>query len=368
MITPIELRNLLHQHPELALQEFYTTKLLEKSIKEIAKFNKINIKIHKPLDTGLVIEYKVNDSSFTLFRADIDALPTVEDTGFEYSSTNGNMHACGHDIHMAILYGFIQHIFESKPNQNFLFIFQPAEEAIGGAKKILDSGILDNFHIDKAFALHVTDDYPEGTIATNSSTLFASALEIDVEFFGKSSHIAFPDKGKNALSALRLFMDNVDKIPQNYVEPIIFGFGKIESGKVRNIIPDYAHLQGSIRSLKLKETYKYIKNLEKILMSIRDTIGVKGKITLGAPYKEVVNSKELFQSSKEKLSDFNFIECKVKMTGEDFGYFAAKYPSLMFWLGTNTGNDVGLHNPKFLPNESVIAKGINIFKTISKQS
>jgi N-acetyldiaminopimelate deacetylase len=91
--------------------------------------------------------------------------------------------------------------------KNFLFLFQPAEEAIGGAELILKTGFLDNYNIDKTFAIHVNDEFESGTIATNDSTLFASCYELDVEFFGNSAHVAFPQNGNNALNALRKIMD-----------------------------------------------------------------------------------------------------------------------------------------------------------------
>ena len=171
MTTPIEMRHKIHQFPELALQEFETTKLLTKAIRQAAETNDCNITIHQPLKTGLLIEYSVNDSAYTILRADIDALPVIEQTGWKYASKNQNMHACGDDVHTAILYGYLLDVMETKPQQNFLFLFQPAEEAVGGAEMLLATGILDQFDIEKVFAMHVNDDFEKGTIATNDATL-----------------------------------------------------------------------------------------------------------------------------------------------------------------------------------------------------
>jgi N-acetyldiaminopimelate deacetylase len=363
MISPVELRHKIHQHPELALQEIKTTKLLRENIESAGQHFQTKIKIHCPLETGLLVEYKPTKGTFTLIRADIDALPMKEETDCDFSSQNENMHACGHDVHAAILYGFLLFVLKHKLQQNMLFLFQPAEEAVGGAEMILNSGILDQFTIEKAFALHVNDDFEAGTVATNDHTLFASSYELDVEFFGTSAHVAFPQNGKNALSALRIFIDQVEKIPQNYIRPIIYGIGKVEAGKVRNIVPAVAKLEGTIRSFELSKTKEYIRKLETLLKSIELSTGVHYKIIHGIHHKEVINSPELFKLAKAQLSEkFNFVPCDIKMTGEDFGYFAEKYPSLMLWLGTRKADFHGLHNSKFLPDDDIIHDGIELFK------
>lgn len=367
MLNAIELRHILHQNPELGFQEIKTTAMLKKYISNLAEAYKVDIKIHTPLKTGLIIEYTPleNESEYILFRADIDALPIKEETNAAFKSHNGNMHACGHDVHMAILYGLIDYVFKTKIQKNILFLFQPAEEGGGGALKIIESGILDKFNITKAYALHVTDEYEKGTIATTEGVLFASAVEIDIEFFGKKSHIAFPQDGINAFNALRIFLDSVDRLNLNPVEPILFGIGKVISGDVRNVIPSYAKLEGSIRSLSLDYTDKYINRLENILKSVKQSMGIDYKITIGSRYKEVINNKELYNEFIKKLSDdFKIIDCGYKMTGEDFGFIAENYPALMFWIGTRTDKKVGLHSPLFLPDDDVIEIGIKAFQKI----
>lgn len=366
MISPVEMRHKIHQYPELALQEFETTKILKKAICQAAEKNNCDIIIHHPLKTGLLVEYKYHSGSYTMLRADIDALPMVEQTGWQYASKNKNMHACGHDVHTAILYGYLLDVMQSKPQQNFLFLFQPAEEAVGGAEMLLATRVLDDYNIEKVFALHVNDDIEKGTVSSNDATLFASSYELDVEFYGNSAHVAFPQNGRNALHALRTFMDQVEKIPQDYIHPIIYGIGRVEAGKVRNIVPDFAKLEGTIRSFKLIRTKEYIAKLELILQGIESATGVEYQLKHGINHNEVVNAPELYKLAVNRLSgEFNFLKCEIKMTGEDFGYFADKYPSLMMWLGTRTGDFYGLHHPKFLPDDSIIQDGINVYKLLT---
>ncbi|HSD62627.1 MAG TPA: amidohydrolase [Ignavibacteriaceae bacterium] len=362
-LTSVQLRHMLHRNPEIAYKEFKTTELIINSVKSLSGSDKL--KIHKPLETGVLIEYKVNNNPFVLFRADIDALPVKEENEIEFKSVNENMHACGHDVHTSILFSFIEDVVKEKSGQNLLFLFQPAEESGGGAMKFFDTGVFNNFEIKSAFALHVTDEYPFGTIASTAGVLFASALEIDVEFIGISSHVAFPFEGRNAFNALRLFLDVVDKMPNNNYEPFIFGIGKIQSGYVRNIAPGYAKLEGSIRGLSSSKVLDYLETIKHILEEIKSATGVGYKIIKGSHYPEVMVDKSLFNEIQSQLKNkYNFIDCGYKMTGEDFGFFSHKFPSFMFWLGTSEGEKYGLHNPRFLPSDKTIDYGKNIFKSI----
>jgi len=360
MLDPTELRHTLHKFPELMFEEFKTTEIL---IKNIEGMN--HIKILRPLETGLIAEYKVNEGSFYLFRADIDALPIKEETGVSFASTNNLMHACGHDVHTSILYGLLQHVVLKKIKKNILFLFQPGEEGGGGAERIINSGILNNYKIDKAFALHVTDEYEEGVIASTPGILFASAFEIDIEFFGTSAHIAFPENGKNAFEALILFLSKIEKLIHEQNDKIIFGYGKITSGEVRNIIPAYARIEATLRTMSREKSEAFYNKIIFLLGTIEREFGIKYKITTGSLYTEVEVDKKLFEKCRKSLTDkYIFIDCGYKMTGEDFGFISKLYPSFMFWLGTRKVAHFGLHNPKFLPDDSTIIKGIDIFNII----
>lgn len=362
-LTPIQLRHQLHKNPEIAYQEFQTTGLIINSIQAVDK-NK-RLKLHTPFATGALVEYKVNEGEFILFRADIDALPIKEQTNISFKSENDFMHACGHDVHTSILYSFIETVLRMEPDQNILFLFQPAEESGGGAMKFYQTGIFNQFKIKNAFALHVTDEYSFGTIASSPGVLFASALEIDIDFIGVSAHVAFPNEGKNAFNAMRLFLDKVDKISKEIDEPFIFGIGKIASGFVRNIAPGDARLEGSIRALSEKAALAFNDRLNSTLNEVKISTGVDFKLTKGAHYPEVIIDESLFKFLSNSLSTkYEFINCGYKMTGEDFGFFSKKFPSFMFWLGTSKGERFGLHNPHFLPPDEIVETGSNIFLEI----
>lgn len=355
--SPAELRHLLHQTPELMFEEFETTKLLLAALSGLP-----GLVIHRPLPTGLVVEYTVNKGDYLLFRADIDALPIEEKTGVSFASKNSCMHACGHDVHSATLFGFVQYVIEQKIDQNIIFVFQPGEEGGGGAEQVIKSGVLDSFSIRHAFALHVTDEYPAGTIATTSGVLFASAVEIDVCFHGKAAHVAFPERGINALKAMRGFLDHVDTIIESYTEPIMFGCGKVSAGVVRNIIAAEAKCECTLRTLSVHKLQGITDQFKTVLEQLETKMGITFDMHISSPYTEVVVDSHLFTIAKNALSpQFNFIDCGYKMTAEDFGLFSHKYPSFMFWLGTSLGERYGLHTPYFLPDDSMIEKGVAAF-------
>lgn len=361
MTGPVELRHKLHQTPELMFREFKTTETIAEAV---SVFD--NIKISKPLETGLVAEYTgAADADYLLFRADIDALPVKEETGCSYSSMNDNMHACGHDVHSSILYGLLQHVAETRPAQNVLFVFQPGEEGGGGAEKVINSGILDNYRIAACFALHVTDEFPLGTIASTDGILFASAHEIDLEIYGRGAHVAFPSDGIHSFDALRKFLDRTDGILKTHQEKIILGYGRVESGTARNIIPALTRVEGTIRTLARDVTEKFVKEITGVLEALKSEMGIEYRLERGPFYNEVNVDTVLFGRCRKILQDdYEFIDCGYRMTGEDFGLFSARYPSFMFWLGTSAGEKHGLHNSKFLPSDEAVLTGIDAMKKI----
>lgn len=352
-MNPIELRHLLHMNPELSFQEFETQKLLIKALK------KAGIKGEVIAKTGILVLYTGRkEEGFHLLRADMDALPLKEETGWEYSSKNDNMHACGHDVHMAILYGVIERVFKEKPRVNVAFVFQPAEETGGGAKLVLKELENKGIKIIDAVALHVTDEYKFGIVASKPGTLFASTYEVDVVFKGDPIHIAFYDEGKDPIMKVAKFLDNVGKLRS---EDILIGFGKIEGGEVRNVLAGEVTLYGTVRTPNIRVSEEILKKLKEIAKD--------GEIIPKGKYPHVFVDVHLFEILRRVIRKlgYEFVQCSMKFTGEDFGFFSQKYPSLMFWLGTRIKDFHGLHNPKFLPPDEVIPVGVNIMYGLIKE-
>jgi N-acetyldiaminopimelate deacetylase len=368
MFDPIFLRHELHRIPEIAYQEHQTKALIMKYLQELTSTRGVKELfeiIEFPESTGILVVYAAGaeDADYQLFRADMDALPSDEQTGCDFASGHeGMMHACGHDVHMAVLMGLIQRVWIMRPKCNLLFLFQPAEEGEGGAESILATGILQRHAISAAFALHVGSDMPVGTVSSKAGIFFGIPQEFDVKFIGKAAHVAFPEKGINALSSALDFFTSIRPAIEELkkTERVIFHVGKMTAGKIRNIIADECLLQGTHRTLNVqtKEKINELIRTHAALAADQSQAQVETKF-LGS-YDPVVNAATLVErlACYCKELDYEFIEAETVMTGEDFGFFTSIYPGLLFWLGS--GSDQALHSQYFLPKDECINVGIDL--------
>jgi N-acetyldiaminopimelate deacetylase len=344
----VEVRHKLHMMPEIAFREFKT----QAYIKEL--LTNLSISYEEVAGTGILARWESGDGPYILFRADMDALPVREETGCEFSSRNeGFMHACGHDIHMSVLLGLVERVSIYRPHVNILFLFQPAEAAGGGAELCLKT--LENYPIEEVWALHVTDEYPEGTVNTRPGVLFASAYEIDSTFEGRSAHVAFFKQGRDAVEGA---MEFLRRIYESDTGEYVLRFGLIEGGRVRNVVPDSCTLYGTIRAVDVSITERVVAEIEKLGKLVADERELRYLQKVGSRYPQLVVNGDLYKKLC-RLVDVNEVE--MKYTGEDFAFLALRYPGLMFWLGTGREERVGLHNSKFLPSDSVIEKGVEVF-------
>jgi len=371
MIDLEHIRRQLHEIPELAFQEKKTKAYVLKTLKSIIPQKDHTWKIEEfKHSNGLLVSYRPSDTPFRLFRADMDALPIPEDSGAAYASHHaGLMHACGHDVHMTILLGLISRVVESHPSRNLLFLFQPAEEGQGGAQSILNEGLIQQYDIASAYALHVASEMPVGKVSSRSGVFFGIPQEFDVLFTGQAAHAAFPEKGKNALSAGREFLKRMERAASELQQNnrLIFHVGKFDAGTIRNIIPDFCKLEGTHRTLSPEIRDKLNTWLFEISSRVAEEHGVTAKVDLLCTYDPVVNDPELVETLAAKCYELglDFTEAETAMTGEDFGFFTTLYPGLLFWLGS--GCDQPLHSGKFLPDPACIEPGVKLmFKLASE--
>lgn len=363
-----ELRSRLHRSPELSFKEFRTAEILLDFVGNVIK-NKNEFKILRPFKTSIVVEYKNGkDKDFKLFRADMDALPIKESTENPVVSENiGVMHACGHDIHMTILCGLVSRTAQKMPEENVLFVFQPGEEGAGGAKKMIESGVFDSYSISSAHALHVTDDHKVGEVASNDSVLFATPKEVNVEFFGKSAHAAFPEKGHDALAAAASFLCDLEHQIRRKINPtnvFLAHFGKMISGTARNIVSDSSILEGTLRAFESEIMESGMEVVRTCAQLAAEKFGCTAEFKTLGQYIEVRNTPELFKKLKNICEDQGF-KCICKngeLVGEDFGYFTKRFSGIMFWIGSNeTGKSPEiLHSKSFFPSNNSIVTGLEI--------
>ena len=364
----VTLRHKLHAIPEIAFEEVKTKATLLEQLAALRLDATWKIR-QFARSTGILVEYRgqeveesrSREGGFRLFRADMDALPSVEKTGCSFASQHpGFMHACGHDVHMAVLMGLIVKVASAKSRRNLLFLFQPAEEGKGGAQSILSEGLIQSYNVDSAIALHVASEMPVGTISSKPGIFFGIPQEFDVVFRGKAAHVAFPEKGVNALAAGLEFMNRISTSVAELArrERVLFNVGKAASGVIRNVIPAECRLEGTHRSLSTAARDAMNGFIKESAEQAAQIIGAKAEVELLCSYDPVVNNAALvgeLQKACNKLG-YNYLEAETAMTGEDFGFFTTLYPGLLFWLGS--GCDKPLHSDQFIPDDACIEVGI----------
>lgn len=362
-----ELRKSLHQNPELAFEEHQTAAILMEFLKQQLQRHPQHaskFKIHRFKNSlGILIEYSQGSGGYRLFRADMDALPISEDTGCDFASLNpGRMHACGHDVHMTVLMGLICKCLEHAPQRNLLFLFQPAEEGKGGAMSILEEGVIQGYEIEAVIALHIASDMPVGTVSSREGVFFGIPQEFDVKFSGKSAHVAFPEKGKDAIASAISFAQmmrrDIDQLAKE--QRVIYHIGKIEGGSIRNVIAESCTLEGTHRSIN-RESRDRMNQLT--LENAREAAALTDStfvVNFLCSYDAVINDANLVEQLKNACEAVEVIyqEAEIAMTGEDFGFYTTLYPGLLFWLGSDSPHP--LHSPRFLPSFKSIDVGVKL--------
>ncbi|WP_026690106.1 N-acetyldiaminopimelate deacetylase [Alteribacter aurantiacus] len=358
----IEIRRDLHKIPEIGFQEVKTQKYLIDTINE---YPQDHLEV-KPWRTGLLVRVKGSEGNKTYgYRADIDGLPILEETGASYHSTHeGFMHACGHDFHMTIALGVLAHFTYKRPKDHLVFIFQPAEEGPGGAQPMLQSEEFQAWKPDEMLALHIAPEYPVGTVATKPGLLFANTSELFIDLKGKGGHAALPHLANDMVVACSQLVTQFQTIVSRNVAPLdsaVVTVGKISGGTKQNIIAEHARLEGTIRTLSIESMDVVKRRIEALVAGIETGFDCTASIDYGANYCQVYNnheSAERFMNFTKKREGAVLIECDKAMTGEDFGYFLEEIPGLMFWLGVNSQS--GLHSSTLDAKEEAIPFAVSL--------
>ncbi|WP_035172147.1 M20 metallopeptidase family protein [Caldanaerobius polysaccharolyticus] len=360
------IRRHLHKHPELSFEEKNTAEFICQYLKKLDVYYESDI-----AGNGIIGLLKGSRGERTYaFRADMDALPVIEETNVEYASANeGVMHACGHDGHMAILLGLARYLscVKNKLKENVMLIFEPAEEQTGGALNLIKSGVFDRYKVDGIFGYHIYPDIPEGSIGLKSGPLMAMAVEIDVDIYGKSSHGAMPHKGRDAIVTASQFIQQVQTVVSRKVDPLenaVITFGRIYGGNVRNVVSDRVRLEGTIRALK-KEVFLDIKAaLQEISKGLCISDGVKIDMDIRETYPPVINDERLYELVLRSVPESDIVRMDPVMLAEDFSFYSQVAPSFYIMLGARNekkGFVYPLHHCRFNFDENILLKGIQIY-------
>ncbi|WP_234984626.1 M20 metallopeptidase family protein [Pilibacter termitis] len=349
----------LHQIAEIGFQEFQTKAYLYEQVKNCGAV------VHEVGETGLVLYFDNQKEKTIAFRTDIDALPILEETGLPFASKReGFMHACGHDGHMAMLLGLTDYIAKNreKMKYNIVLIYQPSEEIAGGAKSILDSGLLQHYQVQAIFGFHLWPTLEEGAVFSKSGPLMAQSSETDIQIFGKSAHIASSSEGIDSLEvAVRLMSEIYDyekKLPEEMLH--LLKFGEIHGGVIRNVLAQEVTIKGSIRSYSPLHQQEIKDSLRKIANRFEEEFQAKIEFIYNDGYPAVLNNSELFDKIKS-ISTLRVLEHPV-LQAEDFGVYTEHFPCVFFFLGV--GDVPALHNPKFDFNMDVLDNGLEFYKAL----
>lgn len=359
----IEYRRHIHQYPELSFNELETAKYINKVLEQH------NIEVDNSFGENAVVGIIMgkNKENTIALRADIDALPIVEENESIYTSKNrGIMHACGHDAHIASLLGtaIILKEFSKYINGNIILIFQPAEERNpGGAKILIEKGILKKYNIRKVLAQHVTPEVETGHFCFGSGNLMASTDELYISFNGVGGHAALPAKRSDTVLAMVEFINKAVEMQNQLVEksPVIIAFGKLTADGAVNIVPSQTSAEGTMRTFA-EDIRKHIKiELRKIAEKIakihRCTVDFEIRDGYPSLFNDIELSQEVYDIAKEYLPMKSIEKFNPRMTSEDFAYFSKEIPAVLYRTGIegNGFGKIGLHNPKFDIDENVFS-------------
>ncbi|MED1725808.1 N-acetyldiaminopimelate deacetylase [Brevibacillus parabrevis] len=358
-----QIRRDLHQIPEPGFQEVKTQKYLLDYLEKLPQ-DRLEIKTWR---TGILAKVAGTNPKRTIaWRTDMDGLPIAEETSYPFRSLHeGYMHACGHDMHMAIALGLLTHFVQQPIADHLLFLFQPAEEGPGGALPMMQSEAFALWRPDCIFALHIAPEYPVGHIATKPGILFANTSELYIDLVGKGGHAAFPHKANDMVVAGSHLVTQLQSIISRNIDPLdsaVVTIGKLEGGTKQNIIAEKARLEGTIRTFSTESMALVKARIESLVKGIEAGFDCTASIDYGVGYCQVYNEEKLTAAFmdwvREHGEDVTLIACKEAMTGEDFGYFLQEIPGFLFWLGVHT--PYGLHHAKIEPSEEAIEVAIRL--------
>ena len=366
-----EIREHLHANPELSFKEHNTSKYVQQKLKEYG----IDFQAGY-VETGIIglIKGKNPASKSIALRGDMDALPIIEDSSAAYCSKNkGVMHACGHDVHTSCLLGAAKILkqLENEFEGTIKLIFQPGEERLpGGAKLMIEEGVMENPTPQKVIGQHVYPDLEVGKVGFKKGMYMASADELHVTVKGKGGHAALPHRFIDPILIASNIIVSLQQIVSRSAKPdvpSVLSFGKIIGEGSTNIIPDEVKLEGTFRTMDEEWRFDAHKKMKALAESI--ALGMGGScdfdVRVGYPYlvnDEVVTETHI-QAAKEYLGEENVVDLDLRMTAEDFSYYSQVAPVCFYRLGTRNeakGITSGLHTSTFDVDSKSLEIGMGV--------
>lgn len=354
-----------HQHPELGHEEFRTSAIVADHLMRLGIELKTGVG-----GTGVVGLLRGAQPGPTfLLRADMDALPIPEaEKGIDYGSNyDGKAHLCGHDAHTSMLMGAAQLLAErGVPSGQIKFMFQPAEETLSGAPAMIADGVLEHPRVDAAAALHITPANAVGQVSVVQGPAWAASNALRIRIIGRGGHAAAPHLTVDSVPIAAQVISALQQIASRQVNPldsVVVTIGKISGGYARNIIAPEVELLGTVRTLNPAVRSQMKDRIEAIVRGVTAAFGASYELEFDDGSPVLVNdngmTELLVRTSDELLGEGRLVPCTTSMGSEDFAFVAERVPSVMFRLGTNSGESTAypLHHPSFNLDEDALPYG-----------
>jgi len=367
----VEWRRHLHQRPELGFKEQLTAQFVAQKLQEWGIEHKTGV-----AQTGIVATIASNRPGPVLaIRADMDGLPIQEQNDVPYRSQHdGLMHACGHDGHTAIALGTAYYL--SQHREDFAgtvkIIFQPAEEGPGGAKPMIEEGVLKNPDVDAIIGLHLWNNLPLGTVGVRSGALMAAVECFRCTILGKGGHGAMPHQTVDSIVVSAQIVNALQTIVARNVNPIesaVVTVGEFHAGTAHNVIANTARMSGTVRYFNPAMEGYLSKRIEQVIAGICQSQGASYELDYWHLYPPVINDAKIAELVRSVASDVVETpagivpECQT-MGSEDMSFFLQAVPGCYFFLGSaNPAKDLAYphHHPRFDFDETALAMGAEIF-------
>lgn len=359
------LRREFHQYPELGFQERRTSRRVAEELE------RLGLEVHTGIaETGVVAVLRgQKESPRVLLRADMDALPVQEANDAPYASKHpGVMHACGHDGHMAMLLTAARLLTERRDAVpgTVIFLFQPAEEGLGGAERMIQEGVLERFRPDMALALHLWNTKPVGFVGLAEGPTMAAADEFSIRLQGKGGHGAMPHLTHDPITAAGHLLVALQSLMAREVDPLdtaVLSVGRIQGGTAFNVIPETVELQGTLRTFRPETRRHIMARVETLAETVAAGFRCTAAVTWVERTPALVNHPAVTQRMREVVAqvwpEAQIVEERT-MGSEDMAFFLERVPGCYFFLGSanpEKGRNMPHHHPRFDFDEEVLPYG-----------
>ncbi len=354
-MTPIEFRRHIHRNPELSFAEHQTADFIFSALQSEG------ISCQRIAKTGVLakIEGRGDIKRAVVLRADIDALPIQECTDLEYASQRvGVMHACGHDMHAAILFGVLQKLAKSTELEGTIFgLFQPGEECNpGGASQILAERPFDGYKVVAVIGNHVDSGLEVGQIGLCQGPFMASNDELRFYVRGRGGHGAMRDKLDDTVAAAAHIVTRINALNSS---DLVLSIGKVQADGATNVIPGLVYMEGTMRTFDSALRKSIWEKITSLVSDVDRVFGTTTEVDINHGYPCVVNDGKLVEIAK-KFAEQRYlaVELTRRYTAEDFGFYTEQYPSVFYRLGVGAAAGAS-HTSTFAPDERAIEVGID---------